>query len=131
MILLDTHVIVWLAGKPGKLSKPATRAIAIAAASGGVAIASITLWEVAMLLARGRLRGAGSIEHAVRELIEARPIVVRELTPTIAAIAAQFPDQFPRDPCDRIIAATAMAEGIALVTHDADLLESPLVKTIW
>ncbi|MFI5105793.1 MAG: PIN domain-containing protein [Terriglobales bacterium] len=49
----------------------------------------------------------------------------------MAAISAQFPDDFPRDPADRLIAATARSEGLALITHDEKLRSSPLLQTIW
>lgn len=54
-----------------------------------------------------------------------------ELTPTVAALATQFPDDFPRDPADRIIAATARDRGLPLVTADERIRACPLVQTIW
>ena len=60
MILLDTHVFLWLCLEPKKLSQPATRAIRRAAATGGVATASITLWEIAMLIALGKISPLGN-----------------------------------------------------------------------
>jgi PIN domain nuclease of toxin-antitoxin system len=131
VILLDTHVLVWLAGDAARLSAPAARAIRKALVSGGLAIASITLWELAMLFSRGRLRGQGTIEASVRSVVEATRVSVREITPEVAALAAQFPSQFPGDPADRLIAATARAESLSLVTSDERIQASPLVKTIW
>jgi PIN domain nuclease of toxin-antitoxin system len=49
----------------------------------------------------------------------------------VAALAAQFPDDFPRDPADRLIAATARAEGMTLITRDQRIRQSPLLKTLW
>jgi len=46
-------------------------------------------------------------------------------------MAAQFPESFPPDPADRLIAATAHCENLALVTADEEIQASPLVKTIW
>jgi PIN domain nuclease of toxin-antitoxin system len=46
-------------------------------------------------------------------------------------IATQFPDDFPGDPADRLIAATARVEGVPLVTRDSRLRVSPAVRTVW
>jgi len=58
-------------------------------------------------------------------------VTVKAITPEIAALATQFPDDFSRDPADRLIGATARAEGLALVTRDENIRGSPLLKTIW
>jgi PIN domain nuclease of toxin-antitoxin system len=131
VILLDTHVLAWLALDPRRLSRPAAGAIRRAVASGGMGIASITLWELAQLFAAGRLTFAGTVDRAVARVVEATGAVTFELTPTIAALGTQFPPDFPRDPADRIIAATARAEGIPLVTADDRIRACPLLKTLW
>ena len=64
MILLDTHVLVWLSTKPAKLSKQASRAIRRASRSGGISISAITLWELAWLASQGRLEVAGTAERS-------------------------------------------------------------------
>ncbi|MGO9272246.1 MAG: PIN domain-containing protein [Terriglobia bacterium] len=55
----------------------------------------------------------------------------KEWNPEIAALATQFPDDYPPDPADRLIGATARAEGLVLVTHDEKIRSSPLLKTLW
>lgn len=129
MILLDTHVLVWAVAEPKRLSKSAQAAINQFRKGDGLAIAAITLWELAMLLARGRIQAYGTIEASVRLLIEG--ITVKPITPEIAVLATQFPSDFPSDPADRLIGATARAEGISLITRDERLRQSPLLKTIW
>ncbi|HXC86982.1 MAG TPA: type II toxin-antitoxin system VapC family toxin [Candidatus Cybelea sp.] len=129
MILLDTHVIVWLAGDPGKLSRAATDAIREASREGGTAISAMTLWELAWLATNGRLDISGTAEAFVEEI--ATRMVVRPITPEIAVLATQFPSSYPSDPCDRLIGATALAEGIALVTKDRAIRSSKQIKTIW
>lgn len=84
-----------------------------------------------MLFADGRLRAAGTVEGALGELLDATAVVVREITPAIAAMAAHVPSGFPRDPADRLIAATAKAEGATLVTADQRIAESGYVRTLW
>jgi len=65
----------------------------------------------------------------VRLLLEG--LTILPITPEIAALAAQFPDDYPCDPADRIIGATARAEGLTLVTRDENIRRSPLLKTVW
>ena len=131
MILLDTHVLIWAAIEPKRLSRAAVSALRRARASDGIAVAAITLWETASLFARGRIATYGTVEASVRRVLEALGAVVKPLTVEIAVLATQFPEVYPRDPADRIIGATARAEGIALVTQDEGIRRSPLLRTIW
>jgi PIN domain nuclease of toxin-antitoxin system len=129
VILLDTHVLVWAVAESKRLSRAATTAIRKARAEDGVAVAAITLWELAALVARGRIQAYGTVEASVRLLVEG--VTVKPLTAEIAALATQFPDNYSRDPADRLIGATARAEGLVLITRDENIRRSPLVKTIW
>jgi PIN domain nuclease of toxin-antitoxin system len=56
---------------------------------------------------------------------------VKPITAEIAVLATQFPEDYPKDPIDRLIGATARAEGIALITRDERIRSSPLLRTIW
>jgi PIN domain nuclease of toxin-antitoxin system len=129
VILLDTHVLFWAVDDSKTLSRAAASEIRRARRHGGIAISAISVWELALLLARGRIQGRGSIEASINLLIE--HITVRPITPEIAALAAQFPEDYPRDPADRIIGATARAEGLTLVTRDERIRRSPLLRTVW
>lgn len=131
MILLDTHVLLWLCLEPRRLSRPAVAAVRKAVSTGGIGIASISLWEIAMLIALGRLSPRGTPDAWIAELVETSGVVVKELTPAVAVLSTQFPNDFPADPADRLIAATARAEGLTLITIDVKIRQSPLVKTIW
>jgi PIN domain nuclease of toxin-antitoxin system len=131
VILLDTHVVVWAAIERKRLSRAAESALRRARADGGLAIASISQWEIASLFARGRIETFGTIEASVRQVLETVGVVVRPITQEIAILATQFPESYSRDPADRLIGATARAEGIALVTQDERIRSSPLLRTVW
>ncbi len=129
MILLDTHALIWLASEPGKLSKRASDAIRGASHEGGIAISAITLWELAWLATHGRIVTGGTPDAFV-ERISSRT-AIRPITPKVAVLANQLPANYPGDPCDRLIGATALAEGIALITKDRAIRNSRQIKTIW
>ncbi len=129
MILLDTHVLIWMASDPKRLSKKAHAAIRDARQETGLAIATITLWELAWLAENGRIQVVGSVESFVRETVSR--VILQPVTPQIAALAVQLPSGFPKDPADRLIAATAMVEGEPLVTADERIRGSKVVQTIW
>ncbi|HEV8531279.1 MAG TPA: type II toxin-antitoxin system VapC family toxin [Methylomirabilota bacterium] len=131
MIVLDTHAWLWLCLEPRRLSGVAATAIRRAANDGGLAVASITLWEVAMMIVRGRVIPQGTPEAWLGALVDRSGVTVKEITPSVAALATHFPDDFPADPADRLIAATARADGVPLVSRDARLRASPVVETIW
>ena len=131
MIILDTHVLIRLVRKPEELSVAAGRVIARAEAGDGIAIASITLWEIALLIAQGRMVVQGSTEAFLKLLAQRPGLFVLDLSPEIAALAFQFPADFPADPADRIIAATARAHGLTLVTKDQRMQDCPMLRTVW
>ncbi|MDQ2842096.1 MAG: PIN domain nuclease, partial [Acidobacteriota bacterium] len=61
MILLDTHILIWLALDPAHLSRPAVLAIQNARSNGGLAISDLSLFELAHLIVRGRIQITGSM----------------------------------------------------------------------
>ena len=131
MIILDTHILVWLVTQAEKLSRPAASAIRRARVSDGLSIADVTVWELASLFARGTLQALGTVENTVQNLLDRSGVTIKPITSEIASLATQFPPDYPRDPVDRLIGATARAEGLALVTRDENIRKSPLLKTIW
>ena len=129
MILLDTQAVVWLTYQPDKLSRPAASAIRRARRSDGIAISAISLWEFAWILNAGLASVHGTVEATIEEVTSL--FSVRSITPRIAAQASQFGSDYPNDPGDRIIGATALVEGMTLVTSDATLRRSRYIRTLW
>jgi PIN domain nuclease of toxin-antitoxin system len=129
VILLDSHVLIWAVADSKRLSKAAASAIRRARRGDGLAVSAITAYEVAWQIASGRIQGYGTVETSALRFLEG--VTVRPITPEIAALAAQFPEDYPRDPADRLIGATARAEGMTLVTRDERIRRSPLIRTVW
>jgi PIN domain nuclease of toxin-antitoxin system len=130
VILVDTHVVVWLALDQTHLSKKARAAINDARENGdGLAISDITLLELATLSSKGRIRLEISLESFLQE-IEARFIIL-PISGRACARALGLPATYPKDPADRIIGATALVEGMSLLTADREIRRSRALHTIW
>lgn len=128
MIVLDTHAWVWWVADAAKLSAAARKAIE---GDPRRAISSISLWEVATLVSKGRLL----LDRDAREWLEAASSVdgmeVVPLRPAIAVRSTQLGRVFHDDPADRLIVATAMTESARLVTKDARIRAYPGVVSVW
>lgn len=129
VILLDTHVLVWLTTEPTKLSKKARSAIRRASRAGGIGISAISLWELAWLATHGRLQLTGTVEAYLEEI--SSRVAVLPITTKVAALANQFSTGYSSDPCDRIIGAAALADGMVLVTKDAKIRDCKQIQTLW
>lgn len=130
MILIDTHVVAWLAFERKKISNNAAIAISEARTSGQpLAISDVSLWELAVALHRKRIPTDLTVE-AVLDEVEAR-FQILPITSRVAAGTSRLPPGFPKDPGDRIITCTALIGGMALVTADAAIRRSGVVQTIW
>ena len=130
MILVDTHVVVWLAFDQDQISRKARTAIDDARKNAdGLAISDITLMELATLASKGRVRLDISLESFLQE-VETR-FVVLPITGRACARAIGLPASYPQDPADRIIGATALVEGLSLLTADREIRRSRALRTIW
>jgi PIN domain nuclease of toxin-antitoxin system len=130
MILLDTHVAIWLVSFPQKLSERAHAAIHEARQSGEMlGCAAASLYETAYLARVNRIPLRVSPENfiaAMRKRFDWRP-----LTAEIALRAAALQAPFHGDPMDRMIAATALVEGCTLITADEKIRAAKICKTLW
>ena len=130
MILLDTHVVLWLALDPDRISKKAAAAIEDTRLSGeGLAISDMTLLEIALGESKRRIQLDASLETFLTE-VESR-FVVLPIAARVCVSAMALPSAYPKDPADRVIGATALVEGIVLITADAEIRKSKALRTIW
>ncbi|MDX2178731.1 MAG: type II toxin-antitoxin system VapC family toxin [Bryobacteraceae bacterium] len=126
-LLLDTSVWVELMERPHKVKRAAMNRIERFADS--VYLSPISLWEVTQLERKGRLRLRAGSRGWIEEALQARPVREAPLTFEVAQEAARIHLPQP-DLGDMMLAATAIAYGLALVTADMQLLEQPWLKTI-
>lgn len=123
MILLDTHVLLWLLGASERLGLRARERIADAQMEGGVSVPAISFWEISMLVDKGRLRIDGTIRDFTTDVLALPGIMAVPVDSLIAADAGSLPPPLHGDPCDRLIVATARALGCVLLTADTKILD--------
>lgn len=131
MIILDTCVLIFDALSPKQLSKPALSELNKGRLAGDLACSDISLWEIAMLMRKGRLKPAMPPKDFLSDVIAANKLRVLPITPEIAFQAAYHPDFAHGDPADRIIAATALQHKAPLMTCDLRLRKIKALRTIW
>lgn len=130
LILLDTHVVIWLAQDYERISATAQAAIQdVRKKERGLAVSCISLVEIARLASHGRIRLTPDADTVLSE-VENR-FVVLPITRNIALQAFELPERYPNDPADRIIGATALIEDIPLLTADNEIRRSRVVPVIW
>jgi len=130
LILLDTHVVIWLASGETRLSTKAQAAIDEARQSQqALSISDFTMFELAMMFRKKRVGLNISLESFLFE-VEQR-FVILPITRDVCVQTLAFPRKYPRDPADLIIGATAVVNGLTLVTADRAIRESGAVPTIW
>ena len=130
MILLDTHVWWWALNEPKKLSNKAYKIIKENPPDKR-AIASISMWEFSMMVSTGKVEIKLPLDQWLDQAVNKAGLEVYDLNPKIAAEFCFLPGKFHKDIADRIIAATARINGLALVTKDRKILNYPYVETIW
>ncbi len=132
LTICDTHVLLFWAHEPARLSRRAAAALEQGRAQGQLAIADISLWELALLHERGRLSLPEAVPPALylRRLLEALRLEVLPITAEIALLS-RGPQFRHGDPADRLIAATALQGRRPLISADEKLRAIPELETIW
>ncbi len=126
MIVLDTHIFLWMNLEQGRLPLHIRQAIS---AESRLGLAAISLWETAMLVQYGRvIIPDSSIIDWFRIALETEKVRILPITPGIAARSGNL--EMHGDPADRLIAATAMEHDCQLATVDKRLLDFKSLKTV-
>jgi len=131
VIVLDTHTLVWWVTGDSALSKKATKAIEHEQAGGVIIVSAISAWEVAMLVAHGRLILSMDVSSWLAAVADIEVVRFLPVDVEIAVKSVELPGDFHKDPADRMIVATARKLAVPLVTKDDKILNYPHVKTIW
>ena len=120
-LLLDTHLLLWAAGQPERLSREARQLIEDQ--SNELLLSTASLWEVVIKRGLGRddfkvdprLLRRGLLDNGYSELpITSEHVVAIDTLPPIH-----------KDPFDRVLVAQALVEGITLLTTDAVVASYP------
>ncbi len=128
MIILDTHAWIWWATDDRRLPGGARQRIE---AAGRIGVCSISVWEVAMLVERGRLTLDREVLEWVLAALDLPKVDLLAMTPEIAVRSTRPGGGFHGDPADRIIVATALEHGAPLVTRDERIRRHRVVEAVW
>lgn len=128
MIVQDTHAWVWWATSSPRLSKNAAKAIH---AARGVYVSAISCWEVAMLVAKGRLVFDRDVERWLKLALKLPGVELVPLSLRIAVRSASLEEGFLVDPADCVIVATALEHGCPVVSKDERIRSYPRVRVVW
>ena len=131
MILLDTHVWLWWISDPEKLPEQAFRSINKAKTENNIVISTISTWEIALLVEKGRLELSIDVRDWVRKTEGLSFVRFASIDNTISLRSVSLPGIFHADPADRIITATAITMGIPLITKDEKIRNYLHAHTIW
>ena len=123
LLILDTHVWIWLMEGSDRLAPSARNRIEQDVPAEALRVSAISVWETAMLEAKGRIVFDEDCATWVRRALNAPGLSLFPLTPEVAVASMRLPGTFQGDPADRIIAATARSCGATLVTADSAILK--------
>ena len=123
-LLLDTHIWLWYAEGDGARLRPASvRKLDDARKSDGLVVSAISVWEIGMHAARGRIQLAVPLRDWVERALGVPGIRLAPLDAAVAAESTLLPGEPHADPADRFLIATARTQGLALATRDERILE--------
>lgn len=131
-MLIDTHILIFAQFDPSRLNQNALTRFLEAEKSGHLACADISIWEIAMLLDKGRLETSLSPEVYLQDLFTVRNVKVLPIEPRIALLAQSHPDlKTHKDPADRLIVATALHHRLPLMSLDGKLQKIEGLEVIY
>ena len=128
MIVLDTHAWLWWVSKPSELSRAARQRIV---SETRIGVSAISCLEVATAVAKKRITLDRDPLSWLEQALALPKLDLLPLTPAIAVKATQLGHNFPGDPADRVIVATAILESAALITKDSRIRDYSAVTSVW
>ena len=124
LLLLDTHTWIWLVNGDEPLrSSRALEEIERAAAQSNLQVSAISIWELGMLEAKGRITLFLDCYDWVHRALSAPGLGLVPIDPDIALASSRLPGSLHGDPADRLIVATARKLDAVLVTKDRQLID--------
>ncbi len=123
MIVVDTHVLIWVVDGDARLGRTARTTIEEAESTDGIAVSAITPWEIVLLAEKGRLRLGCDAAVWIDTALDLPGVHLIPIEPAIAIDSVRLPGRFQADPADRFIVATARYCGAPLVTADGAILK--------
>lgn len=129
-IICDTHVLLFWADAQDRLTDKVNHILETGIRDRTLACCGISLWEIAMLWARGRLQPKAPPAQYMHDILTAMRVKILPITPEIAVIS-QSTFFSHKDPADRIIAATAIYYKTPLITADNKLRAIETLDVIW
>ena len=126
--VLDTHAWIWWVDHDRRLGRSVLDALDTLPTDARPHVCDVSLWEVAMLVERGRLSFSLSLAEWLEAAAHPRTVHLVPITPAIATEVAALPSTFHRDPADRVIVATCRVLQAPLLTTDRLITRSRLVK---
>ena len=121
-MLLDTCAAIWLVNGDPMSSDSRASITAAQSENLGVYVSPMTAWEVATLVAKNRLQLALSPEAWFDALLGLAGVRLAAMPPRVLIASTTLPGMPPKDPVDRIIAATGRTFGYSIVTRDGELM---------
>lgn len=128
MIVLDTAAWIWRASDPTRLPPRVRKALD---ETDAVLVSAISVWEVAMLVAKRRIQLDQPVERWVGLALRLPGVQLAPLDPAIAIRSTKLPGELHRDPADRIVIATALEHAAAIATPDERIRSYPHVQSLW
>lgn len=133
MIVLDTHALLWWVNDDAQLSKTALDTITqeLNSEGGEVLVSSITAWEIALLVEKGRLTLSMNIDDWLDTVAEIDGVSFVPLDIATVVESTRLPGEFHKDPADRMIVSLARHFNVILVTADEKIFAYRHVRTLW
>lgn len=133
MIVLDTHALLWWVNGDAQLSQTALDTITqeLNSENGEVLVSSITAWEIALLVEKGRLTLSMNIDDWLDTVSEIDGVSFVSLDVATAVESTRLPGEFHKDPADRMIVSLARHLNVILITADEKISAYRHVRTLW